>query len=958
MIPGKPIARGLRRGSLAPLASGARLLPFLLLPLLPAPPAAAQSDARLKTIAEQQGMLRRRVEGLRQKMEGLGRRLESEGRTHAAELLRRGVERLARETGPAGESKTIDVRMAEIADSLSRELPGQVLDDQQRVVSDLEELLTILLDRQDLERLEKALAEYQEDVANLERLRAEESQLRKDTRELGERGASPEEREAAAALEELAREERAIESASRALRENLRSLEKVAGDLDALVRSQERLVPEIRESSKAEGSSALADLLQRSRVLAQALARARALAEAKAAASAAVSRASRAESRAASGEISAEEAAREREAAAAQAREAAREAAREGRRGSEASSREAASSLEKVAQALASSGQGKEADGALEELAAIEREATERAKTAASGFEREAESNASGEASAKEAAEAAAQASAKAGEALEKGDAAAAEQAAREALEALERAGGGENDPSSLAREERRIGERAAEAAKALESASTSESSEQASDQARGASSSLARAARELESTDPAGAAPAAEEARERLRRARDAAERALEEERAEIRSREEPLAEREEALAERARTLAEAIGAREGLSPRQREGASRATGESSEAMEEGARATREGEEARASASRSAALDALARARRSLSDSRNVGGTAPEEAKELARRQQEIRERILELARRLKEKPNRPRPRSLDSAGASAQEAAESLDRGDLGEAEPKEEETEKYLAQARDEVEQERSRYLRLREEELLFKIGDELASMIKAHDEARARTAALDGERREAGDLTRAMKVGLRKTAETEKQVAEDCARVGKALAEEEAKVFAFLLGSNEEDLRAIAESLGAPEFATDERVQGLQEDVADRFARLREALKDEIRRRERPPGQGPQNTNEGSRPNRLVPDLAELKMLKQLEEEALGRTQAFGRRLEFLEGEEDSYTRQELTRLAHRHNRITELFQEFMLRLGHKPEEPEGADGKREEGSPPDGPPRRIR
>lgn len=943
-------ARGPRRG-------GSALSPLLLLPLLllPAPPAAAQSDARLKAIAEQQAMLRRRVEGLRLKMEGLGRRLDSEGRTHAAELLRRGVERLARETGPSGETKTIETRMAEVADSLSRELPGQVLDDQQRVVSDLEELLTILLDRQDLERLEKALAEYQEDVANLERLRSEESQLRKETRELGERGASPEERDAAAALEELAREERAIESASRALRENFRSLEKVAGELDALVRAQERLLPAIQGGSKGEEGSALADLLQRVRVLAQSLARARALAEAKAAATAAASRSSRAESRAASGEISAEEAAREREAAAAQAREAAREAARAGRPGSEATSREAASALEKVAQALTSSGQGKEVERAVEELAAIEREASERAKAAASGFEREASSRAPEAGSAKEAAESAAKASAKAGEALEKGDAAAAEQAAREALEALERAGGGETDPASLAREERQIGERASEAAKALEGASASEASGQASDQARGASSSLARAAGELESTDPASAGPAAQEALERLKRARDAAKRALEEESAGIRSREEPLAEREEALAERARSLAEAIGGREGLTPRQREGASKATAESSRAMEEGARATREGEESRASASRSAALDALARARRSLSESRNVGETAPEEAKKLAQRQREIRERILELARRLKEKPNRPRPKSLDSAGGSAEEAADSLDRGDLGEAEPKEEETEKYLAQARDEVEQERSRYLRLREEELLFKIGDELASMIKAHDEARARTAALDGERREAGDLTRAMKVGLRKTAEAEKQVAEDCARVGKALAEEEAKVFAFLLGSNEEDLRGIAESLGAPEFATDERVQGLQEDVADRFTKLREALKDEIRRRERPPEQG---TNEGSRRNRLVPDLAELKMLKQLEEEALDRTQAFGRRLEFLEGEEDAFTRGELTRLAHRHNRITELFQEFMLRLGHKPGEPEDADAKGEEGSPPVGPPRRLR
>jgi hypothetical protein len=196
--------------------------------------------------------------------------------------------------------------------------------------------------------------------------------------------------------------------------------------------------------------------------------------------------------------------------------------------------------------------------------------------------------------------------------------------------------------------------------------------------------------------------------------------------------------------------------------------------------------------------------------------------------------------------------------------------------------------------------------------------------------------------------------MKIALRKTAEAEKQIAEDCARLGRGLEAEEAKVFSFLLASNEEDLRVIAEQMGPPDFATDDRVRGLQEDVAARFAKLRDALKDEIRRRGQP---NDRETNQGPQQNRLVPDLAELKMLKILEEEFLERTQAFGRRLEILETEDDPFARGELDRLAHRHNRITELFQEFMTRLGHRPEATEDADGKGDEGHPPDGPPRRT-
>ena len=907
-----------------------------------------QSSTELKALAEEQARLRKRLETLGQKMELLGRKLDSEGRTHAAELLRRALARLAQVGAPQG--RTIEARMAEVAENLGRNLPARVLDEQERLSRDLEELLTILLDRQDLERLEQALRSYQEDLATLNALRQAEAKLLQETRGVGENGASPSEKEAAAALDELARKERDLETRAGQAAEGLRRLGEAAEELDRLVHSQERVADSIAETPEQARDEALADLLARARALAGAFERARALARAGTEAASAAAESKRASERAAAGEITPEEAAR------AQRETAARAKASAAARGEnpEVSLREAAQALEKVADAIESLAAGKgdaqSVERAAEEAQARAKEARERAGAAAEAFSSQASgANPSGE-TGRQAADRAGQAASRAAEALGGGDPDAAADAAAEAVRAVERAAASASPPSSLAKEEREIADRAEAVANSLEAAESSPDARKASSEARAAAPSLRSAAHALESGDAARAPASAREGLERLRRAREALKGAIEEEQRLVRPKDEEIAKEQDSTAEEAGRLADRIrdSGAAGLSPRQSSGASQATEEAGREMRDAATAGRSGDRLRASAARSAAGDALARARQALAEGRNLGPQAREEAKALARRQSEIREHILELAKRLKETPNRPRPRSLEGASSSAGEASEALDRGDVGEAVPKEEETEKYLEQARDEVEQERNRYLRLRDEELLFKIGDELAAMAKAHDAQRAQTESLEAERHEAGELTRAMRIALRKSADSEKGIADDCARVGKALAEEQALVYAFLLGSNEEDLRRIAERMGPPDLATDEGVRGLQEDVADRFARLREALKDEIRRRDRrQDSSASQGTNQGGGNNRLVPDVAELRMLKNLEEDVLTRTEEFGRRLEILGEDPDPFALEELLRLAHRHNRITELFQEFMKRLGHstEPEAPESQPGEGE-------------
>jgi len=911
-----------------------RVLLLLFAAAALAAPAPAQSDTQIQTLAEEQEMLRRRLDTLRQKMTLLAGRLDAEGRTHAADLLRRGLARLDL-IDTSGHS--LDRAMAKAAGDLRGGTPGSVLEVQERIASDLEQLLSILLDRQDLERLEKELEAYREWLETLEGLTKQEQELRGETQELSRRGASEAEREAREAIEGLRARQAELARQAEETERSLRSLQQAADELDRLVASQGAVLDSIRtaaESGEGAEDPVASTLLARAKVLAEALERARALAREAEAMRRFQDRAEDLSRRGQSGDISPEDLARA-------GGELAEEARREGEPTRSAPLERAAKALEALAvgDPHAQGQLGDEARSAGERA----KEAFDRAGAATQGFRSEAEGAKPSTESGRKASEDAAAAARRAAEALDgRGDLSAAAEAAREATRALERAGrASAGARERTAREEVDLADRAAQVAESLESLSSASGAQEAGRSAESAAGSLREAAQDLSEGDPVAAERPASEALERLRRAREEIEKALEDERRLVRPKEEEIAAEQESLAEEAERLASDLdrrGSEGGLSPSQSSGASSSTREAGSRMREASGATRQGDRPQASASRSAARQALDRALEALGAGRRLQDEALEESQELARRQEEIRKKILELERRIQERANPPNTGGLDRASEAAGDAGEALDRGDVGEAEPLEEDVERYLDQAREEIEREQERYLRLREEELLFKIGDELTRMAEIHAEARARTVEVDRERREAQGLTRAMRLALRRVSRDEESIAVDSARIAEAIEKEGTTVFAFLLRSNEEDLRRIVELLSSRDAPTDERVQGLQEDVAQRIEQLRQALRDEIRRRQQGQGQGGQNfSNPGSRRPPLVNDLAELRMLKMLEEAILARTEGFAERLDLFE-EVDPFATEELLRLGHRHHRITELFEEFMRRLGHDPDAPE--------------------
>jgi hypothetical protein len=150
-------------------------------------------------------------------------------------------------------------------------------------------------------------------------------------------------------------------------------------------------------------------------------------------------------------------------------------------------------------------------------------------------------------------------------------------------------------------------------------------------------------------------------------------------------------------------------------------------------------------------------------------------------------------------------------------------------------------------------------------------------------------------------------------------------------RGILEEGARVFAEVLSNVQADLTEVARRCGeAGGYRSDEGVQALQAEVEDSLLLLLDSLQNELERRQQEqtrPGTPPPD---GTPP--LVPDVAELKVLRKIEEGILQRMDELLVLHPELESEQvDSILLRDLGRLAYRHQRMTELFQDLRRRLG---------------------------
>ena len=385
-------------------------------------------------------------------------------------------------------------------------------------------------------------------------------------------------------------------------------------------------------------------------------------------------------------------------------------------------------------------------------------------------------------------------------------------------------------------------------------------------------------------------------------------------------------------------------------LSRQQQQAADRQMQQAQRQMQQAQKSLQQNRQSQAARRQLQAADSLDQAIEQISRNRPLNKEQKDQLKKQAEEQKQLADDIMRLAKLAEERKNQRAQQALDQAAQAAAEAAEKLDEGDSDEAEKKQEEAKKNLAEAREALEEERERYEDLRQEELLFKIRDELKQFLTKQQPITQKTEAARKQLAETGRLSRRSRRRLNELGEEEQELAGSAKFLREALEKEQVLVFSHALQANEQDLFEVKNRLGGRRPRPDEVTIVLQKDVEDRTMKLIEALEREQRRRQEQRKQGDRNQRQNNGQNqrrRLVSLTAELEMLKQMEEDMLKRTQFMGKLITARGDDVSEIDLALLERLAHRHNQITEIFLALKKQVEQamNPEAGDGEDPKKD-------------
>ncbi len=329
-----------------------------------------------------------------------------------------------------------------------------------------------------------------------------------------------------------------------------------------------------------------------------------------------------------------------------------------------------------------------------------------------------------------------------------------------------------------------------------------------------------------------------------------------------------------------------------------------------------------------------------------------------EQLQQLQQKQQELSEKIDQAERGLE----RLRLRSPTEAAERAQER---LDRIQEQLQDPNQiDDAGEQMQQVLDDLEQvqrdlaleKRIAMERLAVEEL-EKIQDQLQALLNQQQGVITETERLSVELAQRGSLTRAQLKTLRDLAEVERGLQADAEQMEKSL--KVAEVFSLVLRRLSRSLKMSADRLS--EKKVDAAALSLQRDAVKKIESLLAVLKPEERKPQAngeqsppPPGQG-QNPDEqpkpeqGQPPGESLPQLAQLKLLKALQEEFLERTQLLDS-LKDKDGKLPESAAAELEDLAREQSELADLTRDVIAKMLQSEPDREDPQGKKPQGESP--------
>ena len=249
--------------------------------------------------------------------------------------------------------------------------------------------------------------------------------------------------------------------------------------------------------------------------------------------------------------------------------------------------------------------------------------------------------------------------------------------------------------------------------------------------------------------------------------------------------------------------------------------------------------------------------------------------------------------------------------------------------------AEPHQERAEEDLRRARDHIQDELDDVEEQLADQELFQIEQIVREMLEKQRRVNAVTQAVDEVKRRLPELPRRESVELDGARRTEDALAREAERVSTRLDGGGAPVFAWVMGEAGKDMSRVEQRLA--KVSTGAVTQQIEQGIVKSLEELLEALR---RQRESGQQQGGGSARQRRQRPRLVPPLAELKMLRIMQAKVNRETEQYDRmtRQEALSKAERADAYREVKGEAGRQGNIAELLRRLDEALRERPADEE--------------------
>lgn len=311
------------------------------------------------------------------------------------------------------------------------------------------------------------------------------------------------------------------------------------------------------------------------------------------------------------------------------------------------------------------------------------------------------------------------------------------------------------------------------------------------------------------------------------------------------------------------------------------------------------------------------------------------------ELERLARRLDEMKKKAEDLAKQVEKVGEKKPSESLSNAGKKMDQAGQQSQKGESQQAEEKQEEAQKDIEEAEQALEEAERQYASLMAEEKLAQMENTLGKLLYAQKKVNEKTIEMETARlKNGGTWTRPNRIKVQGLGDEQGKVATESEDLMKKMQEEDSTVFSWVLQTAIDDMSLVKDLL-KKDVQTDEYTQGLERDIERKMQELLDALKKEMANRKKK--KGPQGAGGGGGGGRLVPPIAELKMLRQMQLSLKKKTEDFDRQLKKDKTDEfDDVQRTIVKRLAHEQGTLSDLTRKFAEALSGQTKEEKPKEG----------------